>query len=219
MTSKDRHKEWTVMVYLATESTLAQENVFNLTEMKRVGGSLNNANVIAWLETGPAPNEGIPYRLTGPTPSGSNEEPTHASARYYYKQGLLQENIDHHLLGHFNGHCKMRSCTEKSSGTTQKLTGTGYERWVVEFVKASIAHYQARHYALILSGHGQGWVGDFMMQGDDGRGALKLSDLKKMLVEAWGEPKAGNERVDILGMDSCLMSMTEVCYEVQGHAK
>lgn len=211
MTSNSSRKEWVVMVYLATESSLAQENVFNLTEMKRIGvrKKLSDmANVIAWLETGPGPNEGIAYRLTGPT-SGDPEEPLYPSTRRYYKEGQLSENIDHDLLKHRKGECP--NCR------TQYLKGTTYAERIVTFAKAVMEHYDANHYALILSGHGQGWVGDFMMQGADGRTALTLPSLRETLKRIMGLEQ--RKKLDLLGMDSCLMSMTEVCYEVQDYAK
>ena len=209
MTSNSSGKEWAVMVYLATESSLAQENVFNLTEMKKIGvrGKLRaKANVIAWLETGPGPSEGIAYSLTGST-SGDPEESPPPSTRRYYKEGQLSENIDHDLLKH------RRECP---NCRTQYLKGSTYAERIVTFVKAVMDHYEANHYALILSGHGQGWMGDFIMQGEDGRSALTLPGLKATLEKILGKE---GRKLDILGMDSCLMSMTEVCYEVQDHAK
>ncbi len=64
---------------------------------------------------------------------------------------------------------------------------------------------------IILSGHGSGAVGDFL-KADNPPSALSIPTLKLALESA--SDRAGR-KIDILGMDSCLMSMVEVCYELR----
>src|SRR5262249_8062573 len=47
-------RDWTVMVYMAGDNSLAEECVFNLTEMKRVG-STDNVAVLAQLQATVSP--------------------------------------------------------------------------------------------------------------------------------------------------------------------
>jgi len=93
------------------------------------------------------------------------------------------------------------------------------------FVIDSIQRYPARHYALILSGHGAGAVGDFLTSNKEVfnlsiRGlsdALKLVALSQEMENARrlaGKPME-EPWLDLLGFDSCLMSMAEVAYEVR----
>ncbi len=79
---------------------------------------------------------------------------------------------------------------------------------------------------LILSGHGSGAVGDFLPDktaGGGESGALTIPQLHRALrLAAKGVPHRRNNPdllLDILGMDTCLMSMAEVCYQVRGFAR
>jgi hypothetical protein len=93
--------------------------------------------------------------------------------------------------------------------------------------------------AVILSGHGNGAFGDFLPD-EDPNSSLSIPDIGtfvrllrialylagggppiidgKPVIENKGELK-GFPPIHILGMDSCLMSTLEVCYEVRKHAK
>jgi hypothetical protein len=68
----------------------------------------------------------------------------------------------------------------------------------------------------VLSGHGGGATGDFLPD-DDPPSALTIPRLAQMLKPACRKLKSelDRSRLHILGMDSCLMSMVEVGYEVQ----
>jgi hypothetical protein len=202
MTRENGHKDWTVMVYLATENTLAQENVFNLTEMKSVGQTVKEKmNVIAWLETGFGLNGGQAYELT----KGTSETETTERPLSYFEDKDVNKDM------------RPRNKIAGRSHSTDPQPALSYVSRIIKFVDSVKKHHPAKHYALILSGHGEGWVGDFVMEGDDTRGALTLPQVKELLERQWGEND--NSKIDILGMDSCLMCMTEVCYEVREHAK
>jgi hypothetical protein len=78
----------------------------------------------------------------------------------------------------------------------------------------------AEHYVVILSGHGGGATGDFLPD-EDPHSALTIPQLGRILREAREAYDAKNkgQRSDIiLGLDSCLMSMAEVAYEVRDSA-
>ena len=98
---------------------------------------------------------------------------------------------------------------------------------LVDFVGNTIREHPAEHYLLVLSGHGSGAVGDFLT-GNSRPVGLSIPDLKEALIaiqeEFQGEtyPSLGKERlylpegkIDILGLDSCVMGMAEVAYEVR----
>ena len=81
------------------------------------------------------------------------------------------------------------------------------------------------HRMLILSGHGSGAVGDFLTDNHSKNGQHWLVDYpgtskgprerrKTMAARpTYREPDA--KSINVLGMDSCLMSMAEVCYQVR----
>jgi len=83
---------------------------------------------------------------------------------------------------------------------------------------------KAKYRMLILSGHGSGAVGDFLKSNTS---QLTVPGLRGILekvqkdVETGDDPKlidySTQKTLHILGLDSCLMSMAEVAYEVKEH--
>ena len=112
----------------------------------------------------------------------------------------------------------------KGSTTTavdyKKNVDTGDYRTLIDFFKYSSKNYPAKHYAVVIWDHGNGWMdlADETTRGisyDDSSGnhisttqlGLALNEMKSL--------NDGNN-IDILGMDACLMAMAEVIYEVKG---
>lgn len=86
---------------------------------------------------------------------------------------------------------------------------------LLQFMRDCVCAHDPEHIMLVLSGHGSGAIGDFLT--DDIPQQLRTDhDLPcslsiphlGMVLDQFGR------RIDILGMDSCLMSMAEVCAEV-----
>ncbi len=73
---------------------------------------------------------------------------------------------------------------------------------------------------LILSGHGAGSENDFLSD-DTSRDSLTIPELSAVLADAtlliFGKDDTGQAqgKIDILGMDSCMMSTAEVYYQVR----
>ena len=88
---------------------------------------------------------------------------------------------------------------------------------------------RAENYLVVLSGHGSGAIGDFLTDSDP-QTALSIPKLRQLLgliriqfkkrrhVEHSNRHAAGKPLIDVLGMDSCLMSMAELCYEIREYA-
>ncbi len=84
-----------------------------------------------------------------------------------------------------------------------------------KFLKQTMKEHPAEHYMLILSGHGSGAVGDFLKGGPDSTG-MSIAALSKAIQQATSDSA---KQIDVLGMDSCLMSMVEVCYQLPQNVK
>jgi len=84
-----------------------------------------------------------------------------------------------------------------------------------EFLSYCFEKSPAENYILVLSGHGSGAVGDFL-GGDIPTSRLGIRDLSDVFKSVRKQLKYSNgkEKIDILGMDSCLMSMAEVANQV-----
>lgn len=88
-----------------------------------------------------------------------------------------------------------------------------------DFLKWGKEKYPAKHYALILWNHGSGWKPKItrvlpraICFDDASNDALNTEELRTALAKA-------GVKLDLLGMDACLMQMTEVATEVKDWAQ
>ena len=81
------------------------------------------------------------------------------------------------------------------------------------FISWTKEHYRAEHYMVVLAGHGAGTEEDFLLKDDSPRNSLSIPALREVFEEV---KKYLKINIDILGMDVCLMSMVEICYELNG---
>jgi hypothetical protein len=91
------------------------------------------------------------------------------------------------------------------------------------FVEDQLRHLpDSERYFVVLSGHGSGATGDFLtdLNPED---SLSIPELARIIETAQDRFKDTRERtppdplIAVLGMDSCLMSTAEVCFEVRDH--
>ncbi len=83
------------------------------------------------------------------------------------------------------------------------------------------------HSVIVLSGHGSGTIGDFLPDEDPQSSLsipatntfLELVKIARLGNRVSNTKPTGGPEINILGMDSCLMGMIEVCYEVRKHAE
>lgn len=76
-----------------------------------------------------------------------------------------------------------------------------------QFVNWSMTNYPAEHYFLDLWGHGKGWNGVVLDDGD----WLYMDELKSAFM-------AFDERIDVVGFDNCNMAMLEVYTQIMDFA-
>jgi hypothetical protein len=82
--------------------------------------------------------------------------------------------------------------------------------------------FNAQRCAVVFSGHAMGVVGEFLPDTDPA-GSLGVTDLGRIMDSLCAQYRSQTDdpaaKIDILGLDSCLMCMAEVCCEVAGAAK
>jgi hypothetical protein len=71
---------------------------------------------------------------------------------------------------------------------------------------------------LVLAGHTAGVEQGYLLKDDNPPDSMKLEGLKQVLQRVQAADGL-NLTLDILGFDSCLMSMAEICYELKGLVK
>jgi hypothetical protein len=96
-------------------------------------------------------------------------------------------------------------------------TNTADPETLFDFISWTKDNCPARNYMLVLSGHSAGVEDGFLMKDENPPGSMSFDGLMSVLraVKDEDPAKGLGMRIDILGLDSCLMNMAEVCYEMQ----
>ncbi len=86
---------------------------------------------------------------------------------------------------------------------------------LIDFVRFCVERYPAKQYALILWNHGGGFRGKDISFDFSSGNAITIPQLGYALSQI---RNLIGKKVDLLGMDACLMAMVEVAYEVRDYA-
>lgn len=227
-------EQWNVLIYMAADNNLREECVWALTEILRVG-PIPEVNVIAQLDSGSAINRYDFRKLRG---KASSSDASVGQGRYdtasppSRKAGIKLNAIAEELSPKFiprqdNGHRSEEAFMRRENASDLEMIKNFIHSVIgkpasVPSVKSpsgrrlAISAPEVKPYNIfILSGHGSGAVGDFF-NSDNPPSALSipgLGSILKPIAEQLGR------KIDVLGMDSCLMSMAEVCYELRDSVK
>ena len=192
-------KDWTIMVYMAGDNNLSEDMVTGLKGMMSVAGK-GNFNLIACYDSGYPP---IPIKLydfsaynTASIDPGSNTANSKNEMR-------LKDFV-----------IKDVSSVTMRPGIKPDFMELG------KFVEFVLGNYKSLKYALILSGHSDGVIERTLLRDENPNFVLDLKELKKILIS--NLPKDDDnksKKFDLLGFDSCLMSMLEVGYELRDAAE
>jgi len=190
-------QNWLVMMYLDADDQVLEQDIFvDLNEAERVG-STDRVSIVAQLD-----------RYQG---AFQGDGDWTSARRYLVTQDDNLNRISSQMvddLGEMN------------------MADGGV---LVDFVTWAMQAYTADRYVLLLSDHGMGWPGgwsDPVPGGNDssraplvsglGEDFLFLSEIDQALSEIRNQ--TGVDKLDIVGMDACLMSQLEVFAALQPHA-
>jgi Clostripain family len=204
---------WTIMVYFSGDTGLGQEMIWALKAIRETERP-KGIKVVALFDGG-----GPPVTFT----DGDTELPRRAEAKVSGSRTLGKEYLDtapqqetrtsaSPVLAKLDLAVKAADTQGRSSGVDS--IGKTLQKFVNENIEKNEA---TDHYMLVLSGHGSGVVGEFL-NSDKRFLGLSIPALKRVLRSATDQlqEKTGKEKkIDILGLDSCEMSMAEVAYEVR----
>ena len=203
--------EWTIMVYMAGDNNLANDCINALTKMKQVKiGDI--VHVIAQFD--PSDTRLSSQRVV------INLKEKKAGAGFGVAvlpspSDLAKDRVD---VG--EGAIKF---SDENKGHAPELpvpdvleTDTANPKTLFDFISWSKQHFPATRYMLILAGHSAGVEEGYLLKDENPPEAMKLDGLKQVLSAV--QTRLGIT-LDILGMDSCLMSMVEICYELRGLVK
>lgn len=218
--------EWLVMAYLAADNDLEGELLADLAEMERVGSTPGVVEVLAQVD-----------RSRRHDASKGN---WHGTRRYYVTRGTDPRKIASRLLADFG------ATNTGDPGVLESFIRFGTLRYPARKTALVLLNHgsgfyvppemQSRHRA---SSEGAGASAASRRHGpifqttrdrvaelaprtrgiayDDGAGdCLDNQELKRVLATA--HTRLGR-KVDLVGMDACLMTMIEVAYQLRDHAE
>jgi hypothetical protein len=212
MSNTSARKKWTFMVYMAGDNDLDANAVTDLSEMKKVG-STPDLNVIAQFDRA---GSGLPTKryfiqkgtsLDADVKESLGETNT-GNPQFlldFIKWGVRNYPADHFALVLWN-HGQGWDDTDIFAGERTegaRLLRTSRIRHA--FFRTSVVH------AAKLSAGSNKTLRAILID-DDAKDFLDNMEMKKVLTSAKSFIK---HKIDILGMDACLMSMAEVGYQMR----
>ena len=197
------NKDWNAMIYLAGENNLAEECVYALKGLKRA-----------------RPLSGYKTHSGDSTYTTDRDKEVDACVKVVAQldAGGLGGNEVRYILKRGDIDGKLND----SKITTIDTRETSYRGVLKDFISSSIIKDgRATNYLLVLSGHGNGVISDFLARDEENSDKLSipkiqwvLREVKQDLVEEFGED-FDTFKINVLGLDSCLMSMAEIGYELR----
>ena len=191
-----KETEWTIMIYCAGDNELAPLVVSQLKALKDAGRN-DNVNVLAYFD----PNEkGVPTRLYC-----LNQKVAYRgrNALDSWVSNMKDDDIE---WKRFRGAAatEMQKALEYPDDIDAKQGLNMFLRFCREA-------YPAKHYALVLMGHGMIVANDAFLPDESPVSSIKLTELGETLSGFRG-------KLELLALHSCSMSAIEVAYELKGKA-
>ena len=194
----DKTAEWTVMVYLDADNNLESAGIDDINEMEMVG-STSEVNIVVQVDR-------VPYSVLASSNQGYADDISNGNwtttRRYYVTQDFNPVLINSTLkidLGELN------------MGDPQTL---------VDFANWAAINYPAKKYLLVIWNHGGGFrslnlAKDIAWDDTNGGDKITMPELEYALSMISAQI---GKNIDIVGMDACLMAMTEVAYQIKDYA-
>jgi hypothetical protein len=206
MTDVRSHAQWLVIAYLAGDNDLDGPIVEDLKELEMVGSTPGVVEVLAQIDRA----SGWPHNFGGWT----------TTRRYH-----VVRELDPHRVG------------------SQLLADLGEQNTANPANRHDLVDFGARHLpagacALVIAGHGSGVEGPVPQWPWSGRPSercsshrrgslglahdstsedwLDVADLARVAAAAY---RALGRKLDVLGLDACLMAMVEVAFELRMHVR
>jgi hypothetical protein len=216
MSKRTNRKKWTVMVYMAGDNNLDANGVDDITEMKKTG-STSGMNVIVQFDRAGA---GLPtkrYLLQKGTSLNTDVKESLGETNTgkpeflldFIKWGVSNYEADHYMLILWN-HGQGWDDTDIFAG--ERAVGSRLIR--TSRIRNSFFKTSVQHAAKLSAGSSK--IARAILIDDNAKDFLDSVEMKKVLLQAKAVLK---QKIDILGMDACLMSMAEVGYQMRNSVR
>ena len=204
-TSETPFAEWTIMIYMAGDNNLSDDCVNALKAVQTVNtGDL--IHVIAQFD--PADTRVSSQRLVMNLHDKKDPKGT----------ALLTPNSPSKLSKDFvkieEGPVKFVGRARREQESSQGETDTADPKTLFDFISWCTHNYKAKRHMLVLAGHSGGVEEGYLMKDENPVHAMSLTGLMQVLRQVQDKEQGLGIKLDILGMDACLMSMVEICHEL-----
>jgi hypothetical protein len=220
---------WTVIVYLAGDNNLSTECIFALTEMKQAAFG-KNLNVVAQFDPQDPHLPTHRYHIKRRGKKKSFRYDIIDRAGYVTKNGEVSFTKESLRAQALAAERRRERELRRQEWDEANLTGSPADEEVItddtdtgspitlyNFITFCLEEYPADHYLVVLSGHAGGTERDYLLKDESSARSLTFNELKTVFRRV--QQDRNGKPIDILGMDNCLMSMAEICYELRGVAE
>lgn len=185
-------RKWTVMVYLAGQNRLFDEMVYALKEMKRVAPPTNQD--VALLAEFSA--KWVFRKDVSPTKLATPRRFDLVTRRGYPAGSVARNFVD----------------------VDQRTPYKFFIEELAQFIWWGVKNYKAQHYMVVFSGDGGGVNSDFLPSILKPGRKIRAYDLTDVFRRV---NKLAKQDImfDIVGFDSCMMSMVEIGHGLRRHAR
>jgi hypothetical protein len=186
------------MVYLDADNNLESAGIDDINEMEMVG-STTEVNIVVQVDR-------IPYSVLAANNEGYTDDISNSNwtttRRYYITQDFDPLQINSQLKSDLG---------ELNMGDSQTL---------IDFTDWATINYPAKKYLLVIWNHGGGFrslslTKDIAWDDTSGGDRITMPELEYALYAISAQI---GKKIDIVGMDACLMAMTEVAYQIKDYA-
>src|SRR5262245_30036625 len=139
-TGSQKTTKWTVMVYFAGDNNLREEMIWALKDIHKVA-PLTDVKVVALFDAGGPP---VPFRLDPVDPKKG-------------RPSIPPNERDRRIL------VRVDNVRQETAQKRVPRFVEPIEKTLKDFIVKNISGNPDEHYMLILSGHGSGAVGEFLM--------------------------------------------------------
>lgn len=205
MPQRTTPKEWTVLVYNAGQGDEGMMCTRNLLDLQRVGSD-ENTNIVA-----------MNYRSAW-WPEKFGKWHDYLGARTYELGSAVPEKKSR-LPGELGKLLQLATTSPKDIQAKeiaphQEEVQMGSAETLRKFLQENMARYPAKHYAVIISGHGSGFQGQAMMRNPDGK--ITNTELGKVLEEV---SQAAGKKIDVVNLNTCNGAGLEVFHALRKGAE
>ena len=186
-------KEWTVMCFINGDNNLELASLLGVNVMERVG-STANMNIVVQLDRIGLEHIGE----SGLEASTLLDGNWTTSRRYFVQKDNRPFELNSILL---------EKMGEADMGSSKNF---------VEFCKYTISHFPAKHYVVLISNHGSEFgVGGISFDDQSGNhmNTMQVGQALSEVRDAIKEQN-GNDRIDLMVFDCCLLAKVEVLKEI-----